>query len=278
MNKKKEAFIILLLAAGMYIFSGCAAEAAKNSKVEQTESAQVSEVQSAEEVKLPMEGKKLFIYSGAGMKKPVAEIADAFQKETGAVVEVTYGNAAQIISQITASNEGDLFIAGDQGELTKIKEKYVAAEKPLVKHIPVIAVPKGNPKGIQGLAGFAKNGVNVVLGDNKATPIGKLADKALEDAGLLDQVNIKARSATAPEIINALSLGECDAAIVWRENAKAEGIEIVESSDMEKYIKVVPAATLKCAANGEVLEVFMTYLSTDAAKTIWQKNGYEIIQ
>lgn len=39
------------------------------------------------------------------MTKPFTEIVEDFQNESGATVEVTYANAAQIISQITASNE-----------------------------------------------------------------------------------------------------------------------------------------------------------------------------
>ncbi len=227
---------------------------------------------------LALEGKSLFVYCGAGMTKPFQEIVDAFQAETGAKVEVTFGNAAQIVSQITTAQQGDLFVAGDQGELEKIKDEYVAKTTPLVKHIPVIAVPKGNPKGIASLQDFAQEGVRVVLGDNQATPIGKLADKALKEAGVFDQVDIIARSATAPEITNALDLGECDAAILWKENATGEGIEIVPSVDLEPYVKTIPAAELKCGTNAETLAAFMEFLNSDKAHQIWQNYGYELAE
>ena len=100
-----------------------------------------------------LEGKSLMIYCGAGMKQPFAEISDNFKAATGADVQVTYGNAAQIVSQITTTDQGDLFIAGAEGELAPLQEKdYVSDSKKLVKHIPVIAVPKGNPAGIQSIA------------------------------------------------------------------------------------------------------------------------------
>lgn len=223
-----------------------------------------------------LSGKTLFIYCGAGMKKPLADIADAFQKSTGAKVEVTYGNAAQIISQIKTSDQGDIFVAGDEGDLASIRDECIASVKSLAKHIPVIAVQKDNPKKITGLKDFNRKGVEVVLGDNSATPIGKIADKALKEAGVLSDINIVSRAATAPEIATALSLGQCDAVIVWKENTKVKGVEILESTEMDKYIKVIPAASLKCSTNTEAREAFLSYLDTDSVKEIWKNYGYEM--
>ncbi|SFR76034.1 molybdate ABC transporter substrate-binding protein [Anaeromicropila populeti] len=225
-----------------------------------------------------LEGKKLFVYCGAGMTKPFTEIAESFQGNTGAVVEVTFGNAAQIISQITASEEGDLFIAGAEGELDSIRDDYIADVKNLVKHIPVIAVQTGNPKNISGIMDLGKEGITVVLGDSDATPIGKIADKALTDAGIYEQVEVAARTATAPEISTALSLGQCDAAIVWKENAGIEGVEVVSTTDLDKYVKIVPAASLKCSKNAGVLEEFLLYLESDEAIKIWENYGYEVVE
>lgn len=170
-----------------------------------------------------------------------------------------------------------IYLLQHQGELSAIQDEYVANTKILVKHIPVIAVQTGNPKEISTLIDFANEGVKVVLGDSEATPIGKISDKALTDAGVLDNVNVIARTTTAPEITTALSLGQCDAAIIWKENTNAEGIEVVETTDMDQYIKIIPAASLKCSTNTEVLEAFLTYLDTDAAKSIWESYGYELI-
>jgi molybdate transport system substrate-binding protein len=256
--------------------TGVTGEAASIAGTEGSESENISSTE-ANSDKTDLTGKKLFVYCGAGMTKPFTEIVEAFQSDTGAEVEVTFGNAAQIISQMKASNQGDVFIAGDQGELTTIQDEYVADTESLVKHIPVMAVQSGNPKGITGLKDFAKEGIKVVLGDKEATPIGKIADKALTDAGVLEQVNIVARTTTAPEIVTALTLGQCDAVIVWKENTKADGAEILESEDMDKYIKTVPAATLKCSTNTETLEAFLTFLDSKEAIDIWIKYGYEVL-
>ena len=152
------------------------------------------------------------------------------------------------------------------------------SKKDLVRHIPVLAVQSENPKNITGLASLAEEGVTLIMGDTEATPIGKIAKKALTDAGLFDKITLAASTPTAPQMATALAAGEADAAIVWKENCKVDGVEIVETSDLDAYIKTVPAATLNCAADSDAVAAFNDYLATDAANAIWEKYGYEIVE
>lgn len=222
-------------------------------------------------------GHTLMIYCGAGMTKPFQEIAGSFKADTGCEMDVTYANAGQIQSQITTSEEGDMFVAGSGDELTPV-ESYVAGQKDLVKHIPVLAVQSGNPKGISGLSGLAGDEVRLIMGDVDSTPIGKIAKKSLTDAGIFDRVQIEATTATAPQMSTAIAAGEADAAIVWKENCDVKGVEIVDTKDLDQYIKTIPAASLNCSGSHEALDAFNSYLDTDAAKEIWMKYGYEIVE
>ena len=75
-----------------------------------------------------------------------------------------------------------------------------------------------------------------------------------------------------------ISSGEADAAIIWKENCDAEGVEIVENSGLEDYIKTIPAASLNCEGDPEAKDVFLEYLDSEDAKKIWMKYGYEIAE
>ena len=87
---------------------------------------------SADSPKLPdLTGHTLMIYCGAGMAAPFQEIADAFKDATGCQVNATYANAGQIQSQITTTEEGDMFVAGSGDELKPV-ESYVEDKKDLV--------------------------------------------------------------------------------------------------------------------------------------------------
>ena len=220
-------------------------------------------------------GQSLHVYCGAGMTKPFGEIAEAFTKKTQVKMEVTYANAGQIQSQINTAQEGDLFIAGAAEELKPV-EKYVSARKDLVKHIPVLAVARGNPLGISGVRDLGRSGIRVVLGDAKATPRAKIADKAIADAGLTEKVNVVSRGVTAPSIFNALKVGECDAIIVWKENVSPD-MDIVADPAMDAYVKTIPAASLSVSENPEGQKLLLDFLNTDDAHAIWEKHGYVVL-
>ena len=281
--KKKTLAVLLAAALGASMLWGCgkgndagASATPASTTAESTDSSTASGTESG--IQLPdLTGHTLMIYCGAGMTKPFQEIADAFKSHTGCEMNVTYANAGQIQSQITTSEEGDLFIAGSGDELKPV-ESYVEGKKELVKHIPVLAVQSGNPKNITGLADLTGDGVTLIMGDVDSTPIGKIAKKAMTDAGIFDQVQIEATTATAPQMSTALAAKEANAAIVWKENCDAQDVEIVNTTDLDPYIKTIPAASLSCAADKDALEAFNQYLDMDTAKEIWVKYGYEIVE
>lgn len=226
-----------------------------------------------------LEGHELNIYCGAGMTDPFQKIANAFEAETGCAMNVTFANAAQIQTQITTTEQGDFFVAGSAEELNPVAD-YVASSVDLVKHIPVLAVPADNPKGITGLADLA-NAEKVLVGDPESTPIGKIAKKALTENGLWETMmanDVLTTTTTAPQIATALANGEGDAGIVWKENVKDEGAVVVDTSDLDGFIKTVPVAQLTCAADADAVAAFNEFLQTDTAWDIWAEFGYEKVE
>lgn len=267
MRWKKEVLVYGLISAAALSFSGCGGSAEQPAGGAPASTAPAAE---AEE----LSGQVLRVYCGAGMQKPFQKIADAFREKTGCDVQVTYANAAQIQTQIKTSQEGDFFIAGSEQELKPVQES-VTKSKALVKHIPVLAVSKGNPKGIDGLASLTRGDVRVVMGDAQSTAIGKLSEKAFQDAGIKDALHITSTTTTAPQMATLLSMQEADAAILWKENC-VDGVDIVPTDDLNAYIKTIPAARLKFQPENRAADAFAAFLDSDEAHAIWQSFGYEL--
>ena len=280
--KRNVLGILLAGAIGAALITGCGAASSGTAGSSAPQQTQESAPEDGEAGKSAantpdLTGHTLMIYCGAGMTKPFQEIADSFKAATSCEMNVTYANAGQIQSQITTSEEGDMFIAGSAEELKPV-ESYVSESKALVKHIPVLAVQSGNPKNITSLAGLAEEDVSLIIGDIDSTPIGKIAKKALTDAGIFDKVRIEASTATAPQMATAIAAGEADAAIIWKENCDAQGVEIVDNSGLEDYIKTIPAASLSCSADHDARQAFLAYLNSGDVQEIWLKYGYEIAE
>lgn len=284
--KAKNMFRMTALCMGLVLaLTGCGSAAPSSVSASTAEStatsAAASQAVSSQAVSIEaaqdLTGQNLMIYCGAGMQQPFEEIAAAFSEETGCEMNVTYANAAQLQTQITQSQEGAFFIAGSADEVKPVEE-YVVSSTDLVKHIPVLAVAEGNPKGITGIADLAREDVTTVTGDAEATPIGKIAKKAFQDFGVTDQVTLAATTTTAPQLATVIALGEADAAIIWKENCNTEGVEICQTTDLDKYVKTVPAARLSFAADDPAADAFAEYLAGQEAAGIWAEYGYEQVQ
>lgn len=269
--------VLALTGCGSAAPSSVSASTAESTATSAASSQAVSSQAASAETAQDLTGQNLMIYCGAGMQQPFEEIAAAFSEETGCEMNVTYANAAQLQTQITQSQEGAFFIAGSADEVKPVEE-YVVSSTDLVKHIPVLAVAEGNPKGITGIADLAREDVTTVTGDAEATPIGKIAKKAFQDFGVTDQVTLAATTTTAPQLATVIALGEADAAIIWKENCNTEGVEICQTTDLDKYVKTVPAARLSFAADDPAADAFAEYLAGQEAAGIWAEYGYEQVQ
>lgn len=260
------------LATAVVMLAGCSSNSGGSSSSASSSAASSSASPSAAAASL--DGKTLNIYCGAGMKEPFAETAQNFQDETGCTMNVTYANAAQIQTQIETSQSGDIWIAGSTDEAERVSS-LTAESVNLVKHIPVIIVPKDNPKNVQSLADLA-NVDTLLIGDPDSVAIGKVAKNALTKAGIWDAVADKVTTTTtAPQISSAIANGQGDAGIVWKENA-SDNVTIVGQADMDKFIKVIPAVVLTTSQDKDTVDDFVDYLESSKAQDVWTKHGYEI--
>lgn len=266
MKKFLSIILSLVLLIGILSMIGCGKKPASESDSPASGSTTGDEV------------KSIIAYSGAGLRKPIEELGKMFEDRTGIEVQFTYGGTAQLIGQILTIDKGDVLLPGDVEELKPLREKdKVGAEKPVVYHIPILAVPQGNPANVKSLDDLKKPGIKIVLGDPEANPIGKLSDKVLKEKGIFEEVepNIVARAATVNEMFAYLAMKQADASIIWEDNLVGnEKIEIVETSDLDKYIKKVPIVTLKCSKNPEEATQFLDFVASKEGIEIWEKWGF----
>lgn len=275
MNAIFKNSILLLLV--ILLVTGCSSGDVAKDSVEDIDNTTSKAEENVSEDVMSLEGHSLLIFCGAGMKNPFEKIVEQFERETGCDVQVTYGNAAQIHTQIKTTGEGDFFIAGSDQEVKPV-EDFVLSSKDLVEHVPVLAVKNGNPKDIKEPIDLSGGGVKFIMGDPESTPVGKVASKMMEDFELEGKVEVVANTATAPAMVTALEAGEADVGLVWKENIQEAEIEVVDSKEMEAYIKTIPVAVLAGTTDEAAQKSFSTYLDTDGVKDIWSEFGYNVIE
>lgn len=227
--------------------------------------------------------KSLLVYCAAGVNNPMNAIGEKFKEKYNVNVEFTYANSTELISQMEISKKGDLCILASVEDYKSAKEKnLINDEKDLVKHIPAIAVPKGNPANITSLKDFGNSGVKIILGDPQVTPLGKLANKLFEKQGVLESVkaNTVSTFSTVNEVVTFLSLGKGDCSIIWEDNVlnASKDLDLISIPENENMIKIIPICTLQSSNENDLAEEFMNFTASDEAKEIFKKFNLKPIQ
>ncbi|RZB32781.1 MAG: molybdate/tungstate transport system substrate-binding protein [Candidatus Argoarchaeum ethanivorans] len=221
----------------------------------------------------------LMVYSGAGMRKPMDEIGSLFEQKHGISVNYNYGGSNTLLSQIELTKTGDAYMPGATMYIDTAREKgFVDYEQNIAYHVPVIAVPKGNPAGVTCLNDLTKPSVKVVLGDSKAAAIGKIADKVLEKNEIFDSVNAKvaARAATVNELVVYTCMGTTDASIIWQASliGAEDETDIIEIPTEQNIIKVIPIGALTFSENKDYAKTFVDFVTSDEGKAVFEKHGF----
>ena len=226
----------------------------------------------------------LRIFSGAGLMKPMEELRQNFEHRHGVSIDVHYGSSGEIFGMLATGQECDVFIPGaEKYTMDAVKNGWIdqASIVKLVKHVPVIVVPGGNPAGIQGLDDLARPGVKVALGDPKAPAIGKVARKILEKAGLWEAVdpNVTVFAPTCNQLLIYTALGQADATINWLDvTTWAEGkgkVAVVRIDDARNIVKTIPTALHVSASDKPQAKALNDYIASEEGLAVWEKWGFE---
>ncbi len=194
----------------------------------------------------------------------------------GTKVTLSFGGSSTLAQQIDQGAPADVFASASPTNMKQVSDAGLVAGTPttFVRNQLVIAVPKGNPKGIASLADLAKPGVKVAE-CAPAVPCGAAAQKAIAAAGVtvtpvtLEQ-DVKAALAK-------LTQGEVDAALVYRTDAKAAGgtVDGVEFPESAKAVNDYPIAALKGAANPSGAKAFVAFVRSDKEMVVLTGAGFQ---
>jgi molybdate transport system substrate-binding protein len=264
MKKAVSFMLLMVLLAGTLIISGCTS----------TSTSMNPETSPAGPVTAE---KSLLVYCGAGMREPMDEIAATFEEKEGIKIEYTYGNSAQLLSQIELYQTGDAYMPGALPYIQSAMDKgFVNRTEKVVYHVITIVVPKGNPANISSLEDLARPGVRVAIGEPSGPAIGQGTKKMLEKDGLWEAVSANAvvRTATVNELLVYIAMNQADAALIYEDLYNPEAMEKIEIPIAQGKIDIVPIGTLTFSEKTEDAGKFIDFVASDEGKAIFVKHGF----
>jgi molybdate transport system substrate-binding protein len=254
---KKLIFTTVLAVA--FILFGCKAE-----KPEETESA----------------SKELLLYCGAGIRPPVQQIAEEFQREHGVKVVTDYAGSEVLLSKIKLTRRGDLYMPGDKHYIEQAaQEKMILSEQSVCYFVPTILVQRDNPKNIQSLRDLLADGVKLGIGDPKACAIGRKTKQVFAKNNVPwenVEKNVAFQSLTVNELGMQIQAGSLDAVIVWDAIARyysEYGTELPIPVE-ENVISTVNIGVLSFTKNRSLAEQFVKFTASQSGQDIFKQHNY----
>ncbi|MBX3125736.1 MAG: molybdate ABC transporter substrate-binding protein [Polyangiaceae bacterium] len=230
----------------------------------------------------PFAGQRIELFIGSASKPPTEAAAAAFEKKSGATLELHFGGSGKMLSEMKLSERGDIYFPGssDYMEIAK-REGLVdpASEQRVVYLLPAINVVRGNPKAIKSVADLAKPGMRVGIARPDTVCVGLYAVELLESLGLAAAVkpNIVTHAESCEKTAQLVSLRTVDAVLGWEvfEHWDPKNIETIYlPPEQVTRIGYIPAAVGKNARLPALARAFIAFLIDEEGRAIYRRWHY----
>ncbi|GIG69031.1 molybdate ABC transporter substrate-binding protein [Phytomonospora endophytica] len=220
---------------------------------------------------------EITVFAAASLTESFTRIGADFEAANpGTKVTFNFAGSSALATQIGQGAPADVFASAAPANMATVADAGDVDGEAVtfVKNQLVIAVPKGNPKGITGLSDLVGPDVKVALCAEQV-PCGAAAKKALQAASVeLTPVTFEQ---DVKSVLSKVTLGEVDAALVYRTDAIAaasdvDGVEFAESAGA---INEYPIAVLRNAPNKATARAFVDHVLSDPAKLVLTTAGFQ---
>ena len=280
----KKALAWLLAAAMAFSLAACSSNTADTAG----ESAQ-----GGSETAEPVE---LTVFAAASLTETLNQIAEDY-KTVAPDVTLTFNfdSSGTLKTQIQEGAVCDLFLSAGQKQMDQLDASADASVNTegldfvlegsridLLENKVTLAVPEGNPKGIDSFDALAEHleaGDILLAMGNSDVPVGQYTQKILTWYGLDEAALANAGCITygtnVKEVTTQVSEGSVDAGVIYCTDAFSAGLTIVDEATPEMCGQVIyPAAVLNTSEHQTEAQAFLDYLSTNEAMAVFEEVGF----
>lgn len=212
-----------------------------------------------------------------------ASLTDSFEKlgkrlaaeHPGLDIVFSFGPSSGLVEQVLAGAPADVLATADARTMDGAVAGGVVAGEPEVfaRNTLTLIVPAGNPGGVTGLADLARPELRVAICEPRV-PCGAASERLLTAAGVAAAPDTLA--ADVKEATSVVSLGEADAALVYRTDAMAEGdaVEILEVHQAAGLVNEYLVAVLADAPNPAGAQLVVDAITGDLGQGILADAGF----
>ncbi|MFA1548184.1 molybdate ABC transporter substrate-binding protein [Actinomadura chokoriensis] len=222
-------------------------------------------------------GGTLTVFAAASLTETFTALGKKFEgSHPGVRVRFNFGGSSTLAQQITQGAPADVFAAASPATMKTVTDAGDASGTPRVftKNRLVIAVPQDNPGKVATVGDLSRRGLKVVLCAVQV-PCGAAAQTALEAADV--EVEPVSREQDVKAVLTKVGLGEADAGLVYRTDAKSSGGKVmgIEFPEAAKAINDYPIVEVAKAPNGALARDFIALVLGEQGRAVLTRAGFE---
>ncbi|MGV8980170.1 molybdate ABC transporter substrate-binding protein [Clostridium sp.] len=228
----------------------------------------------------------LTISAAASLTEVMGEIKTLYKVEKPNItLDNNFASSGILQKQIEQGAEVDLFFSAGTKQMVALQEKGLLIDDThvdLVGNSVVLIVKNDSKLDISDFKDAADDKIaKIALGEPKTVPVGQYSEEVFTSLNILDKVKSKAVYAKdVKEVLTWVETGNVDAGVVYGTDAKtSKKVKVVSvaSDDLYKTPVVYPAAVIKTSKNIEDTKAFLKFLSSDSAKQVFKKYGFNLL-
>jgi molybdate transport system substrate-binding protein len=190
----------------------------------------------------------------------------------GTSVSVNYGASSDLATQIGQGAPVDVFASASETNMTDLGGQALHPVD-FATNTLEIAVPPGNPAGVQSVADLARPGVKVAVCD-PAVPCGVVAARVFAKAHVA--VHPVANLADVKSTLAAVESGEVDAGLVYVTDVRAAGGKVV-GVPIPAAVNAgttYPIAVLRDAPDPSLARAWVDFVLSETGRRVLAADGF----
>jgi len=212
----------------------------------------------------------LTVFAAASLQGSFEDLAAQFEAaHEGMDVQLSFAGSSDLVAQIQQGAPADVFASADTATMDRlVADDLVDAPRDFATNTLEIAVPPGNPAGVESLQDLADPDVRLVLCAPEV-PCGAASGKVADVAGVDLRPVSEEQSVT--DVLGKVTAGEADAGLVYVTDVAAAGddVEGVELPESAEAVNTYPIAPVADTDQAELAQQFVDLvLSDDGQRTL----------
>jgi len=235
----------------------------------------------------------LTVFTAASLTGAFTDIADTYNAQSdGITVETVFDGSQALRTQIEQGAEPDVFVSANTKHMNALKDEGYMDNGTVVLFLEnsmAVIVPADNPANITTLSDLANPGVKIVIG-TADVPFGSYTRQVLEKMNTSESygteyvdavyANVVSEETAVSTVVPKLTLGEADAAFVYKSDILQEYRDQLIQLDIPGEFNVVasyPLGVLAETGNKDAALDFIEFVRGNEGSVILEDYGFDPI-